>query len=168
MEDVLAVLGKTPLPIFLAAAGILLILVAALSLSRGRRTGVGLIGLLLLALAFAVYVYGTPVTPGIEEVIQITAPVPGAQVKSPVQVTGVGGPAFEGTLVIEVYGEDGTLVGEGIATIQTEEMGGRGPFQAQVAFSVETDQQGRVSVFMTSPRDGRIEHLSSVNVFLVP
>lgn len=168
MEDILAILGKTPLPVFLAVAGIALILVAVLALSKGRRTGVGLVGLLLIALAFAVYAYGTPVTPCVEEVIQISAPVPDSQVTSPIQVSGVGGPAFEGTLIIEVYGEDGTLVGEGIATIQAEEMSGRGPFQAQVTFSVETAQKGRVSVFMTSPRDGRIEHLSSVSVSLKP
>lgn len=164
MADIIAILRSIPLPIILAVGGVVFILAAAFGLSKGRQVWAGLIGLLLIILGILLYVM--PFAPCAEEVIRIVSPEPDAQVTSPVTVTGFGGPAFEGTMVIEVHSEDGELVGKGYAIIQADEMGQRGPFEAEVEFSVEMVQQGRISVFMISPRDGRIEHLSSVNVVL--
>jgi hypothetical protein len=166
MGDIVAVLRSTPLPIILAVGGILFILVAAFGLSKGRQVWLGLIGLLLIGLA--ILLSALSVSTGPEEVIQIFSPEPEAQVTSPVTVSGFGGPAFEGTMIIEVYREDGELVGKGFASIQADEMSQRGPFEGEVAYSVEAVQPGRISVFMISPRDGRIEHLASVTVVLSP
>ena len=171
MGDIFNTLQSTPVPLILAIGGIVFLFLAVVGhlevkLPKERQVWAGLIGLLLIILGILLYVI--PVSPCAEEVIQIFSPQPNAEVTSPVTVTGFGGPAFEGTMVIEVYREDGELVGKGYATIQADEMGQRGPFEAEVEFTVETVQHGRVSVFMISPRDGRIEHLSSANVLLAP
>jgi hypothetical protein len=83
-----------------------------------------------------------------------------------VLVTGISNPTFEQGLGIQVIGEDGTVIGEGAATISAE-WGQRGNFEALVAFtSPPDDEGGRISVFDVSPRDGGLVHLSSVEVTL--
>jgi len=87
-------------------------------------------------------------------------------VSSPVLVTGISNPTFEQHLGIQVLGEDGTVIGQGAATI-TADWGQRGNFEAEVAFESPTgDQPGRIIVFDTSARDGGLLHLSSVEVTL--
>jgi hypothetical protein len=166
MQDILTALRNLPLPIVVAAAGVIVLVVAAFGLSRGRQLWAGLVGLLLIAMAILAYMVQS--APRVEEVIQISAPSPNAQVTSPATVAGYGGPAFESTLTIEVAGEDGQVVGRGTATLQVDEMGQRGPFETRVEFTVGHAQPGRISVSIVSPRDGGIEHLASVNVTLAP
>ncbi len=172
MEDILGSLQGTLMPLILVVGGFIFLFLAIFGgalgqLRKGRQIWAGILGLLLVALG-VLLVGAPPVSPCVEEVIQVSSPNTGARVSSPMTVSGLGGPAFEGTLVIEVHREDGQLVGEGTAILHVNEMSERGPFETQVEFAVETEQGGRVSVFTVSPRDGRIEHLSSVNVRLEP
>jgi hypothetical protein len=172
VEDIFGSLQVTLLPLILVVGGFIFLFLAIFGgaldqLRKGRQIWAGTLGLLLIALG-VLLVNVAPVSPCVEEVIQVSSPKAGAQVASPVTVSGFAGPAFEGTLVIEVHGEAGQLVGEGTATLQVDEIDARGPFETQVVFTVDTEQGGRVSVFTVSPRDGRIEHLSSVNVRLAP
>jgi len=101
-----------------------------------------------------------------EEAIVITSPRGGETVSSPVLVAGISNPTFEQSLSIQVIGVDGTVIGEGAATISAD-WGQRGNFQVQVAFDPPPgDQPGRIIVFDASPRDGGLVHLSSVEVTL--
>jgi hypothetical protein len=83
-----------------------------------------------------------------------------------VSVTGISNPTFEQSLAIQVIGVDGTVIGEGAATISAD-WGQRGNFEAQVVFDPPpSDQPGRIIVLDVSPRDGGLVHLSSVEVTL--
>jgi hypothetical protein len=165
MGDVLAALETTPVPIILAAAGVILALVSAFGVSR-RGLWLGVIGLGLVTAAL-LWHFLPPVAVS-QEVIRIDSPQAGAQVTSPVTVSGFGGPAFESTLNVEVYNASGQVVGKDTLMLQMEEAGQRGAFHGQVAFKVDSVQPGRVSVFIVSPRDGGIQHLSSVEITLAP
>lgn len=101
-----------------------------------------------------------------EEAILITSPQPDEVVSSPVLVKGVSDPTFEQHLAIQVMGVDGTVIGQG-TTIIAADWGQRGPFEAQVTFTpLASEEPGRIVVFATSPRDGGLVHLSSVEVRL--
>jgi hypothetical protein len=166
MQDILTALSGLPLTLVVAGVGVVVLIFAAFGGSKGRQIWAGLVGLLLIAIAILLSM--RQVVPPAEEVIQISAPSPNAQITSPVTVSGYGGPAFESTLVVEVAGADGQPVGRGTAILQVDEMGQRGPFETRVEFSVASAQPGRISVFIVSPRDGGVEHLASVNVTLAP
>jgi hypothetical protein len=165
MGDILSALTSTPIPIILAGAGVILVLLSAFGSSR-RGLWLGLIGLGLVVAALLWHFL--PLQTSTEEIIDINSPQSGAQVTSPVTVNGFGGPAFESTLSVEVYDASGQVVGKDTLMLQVEESGQRGPFQGQVAFKVDRIQPGRISVFITSARDGGIQHLSSVEVTLAP
>lgn len=101
-----------------------------------------------------------------EEAILITSPKPGEVISSSVQVAGISDPTFEQHLAIQVIGGDGSVIGQGAATIAAD-WGQRGPFEAQIAFTPPASEEpGRIIVFDTSPRDGGLVHLSSVGVNL--
>lgn len=101
-----------------------------------------------------------------EEAIVITSPTSGETVSSPVLVTGISNPTFEQHLAIQVIGADGTIIGQGAATIAAD-WGQRGNFEAEVAFAPPpSDEPGRIIVFDVSARDGGLVHLSSVEVTL--
>jgi hypothetical protein len=81
-------------------------------------------------------------------------------------VAGISGPTFEQHLAIQVIGVDGSVIGQGGATIAAD-WGQRGPFEAQVTFTPPVSEEpGRIIVFAASPRDGGLVHLSSVEVRL--
>lgn len=163
--DILGALTNTPIPIVLAGAGVILALLSAFGASR-RGLWLGLIGLGLVVAALLWHF--VPLQTSTAEVIHIDSPQSGAQVTSPVTVSGFGGPAFESILSVEVSDASGQVVGKDTLMLQVEEAGQRGPFQGQVAFKVDGVQPGRISVFITSARDGGIQHLSSVEVTLAP
>lgn len=97
--------------------------------------------------------------------IAITEPAPGAAISSPLLVTGEG-MGFENQLGVQVLDEEGKLIGQTVAFI-TAELGKRGPFSAEITFTQPArEQAGRVVVFDTSPRDGSIVTLNSVEVRL--
>lgn len=100
------------------------------------------------------------------EVIQIAWPATGSAVASPVIISGVADGTFEQTLVIRITDETGNTLTTVPTTIVAEQ-GQRGPYEAEVQFSVPNDQPGRISVFSTSARDGGLIHLTSVEVTLL-
>jgi hypothetical protein len=89
-----------------------------------------------------------------------------SSVTSPVHVAGQSDPAFEQSIVVEVTDQNGAVVGQVPTQIQAD-VGQRGPFSAEVPFKIDADQPGRLSVYMTSARDGGVTHLSSVEVTLL-
>ena len=103
--------------------------------------------------------------PGRER-IQINAPASLAVVTSPVSVTGVGQAAQHNVLGVRVRDQGGAEIGSGNVSVSGP-LGSRGPFSGTVSYSLSGGSQpGRIEVFDTSPRDGNLIHLSSVEVTL--
>ncbi len=100
-----------------------------------------------------------------DEVISILSPAQNETIVSPVVVTGLAS-AFEQQITVRILDESGAEVGLGVGFIDAD-MGQRGPFTATVPFAVPLNTQfGRIQVYSVSPRDGAVEHLSSVTVRL--
>ncbi|MCX7708077.1 MAG: LysM peptidoglycan-binding domain-containing protein [Anaerolineae bacterium] len=98
------------------------------------------------------------------EEIVILSPGRGETITNPVTVTGVASSPFEQTVVVAVLDGSGEQIGL-VPGIIVGELGERGPFSVTVPFSVPVNSQpGRIQVFTESPRDGAMEHLSSVTV----
>ena len=98
------------------------------------------------------------------ERIQVTSPAAGATVYSPVTIQGVGQAIQHNTLGVRVRDEAGNEIGVGNASVSAP-LGNRGPFSGTVSFTLGGGSQpGRIAVFDTSPRDGALVHLSSVEV----
>ncbi len=108
----------------------------------------------------------TPTADPAREVILILQPGLSSSVASPVTVAGEADSTFEQNLVIQITDQDGAVLTTTPTTIQSE-LGTRGPFSAEVEFTVAADQPGRISVFSASARDGGLEHLASVEVTLL-
>ena len=102
--------------------------------------------------------------PGRER-IQINAPASLTTVSSPVTVSGVGQAAQHNMLGVRVRDQSGAEIGTGTLSV-TGPLGGRGPFSGSVSYAAVPSQPGRIEVFDTSPRDGNLIHLSSVEVTL--
>jgi hypothetical protein len=102
-----------------------------------------------------------------QEAILIESLGPGSRLTSPIQLQGQADPAFEGALAVRLLALDGSQLASLSATIQAG-IGQRGPFKAEIPFSVSQPQQAFLQVFATSPRDGGVTHLASVGVQLVP
>jgi len=103
--------------------------------------------------------------PGRER-IQINSPVGLAMVTSPIAVTGVGQATQHNELGLRVRDEAGMEIGTGTANVSGA-LGARGPFSGTVSYTLAaTTQPGRIEVYDTSPRDGNLIHLSSVDVTL--
>lgn len=82
-------------------------------------------------------------------------------------ISGFSASTFEQNLQLAVLDENGVVAGSSFTTIQTS-MGEPGPFEGDVPYSVTSEQPGSVQVYATSPLDGSIEHLASVEVKLKP
>lgn len=107
-----------------------------------------------------------PTVPCPCEEIVITVPGRGITVTSPVLVSGFASSPFEQTVVVAVLDAGGAPIGLAPGII-VGEYGQRGPFSVTVPFAVPANSQpGRIQVYTESPRDGAIEHLSSVTVAL--
>jgi hypothetical protein len=102
--------------------------------------------------------------PGRER-IQINTPAGLATVSSPVTIVGVGQAVQHNTLGVRVRDQGGAEVGSGNLSISGP-LGSRGPFSGSVSYAPSQSQPGRIEVFDTSPRDGNLIHLSSVEVTL--
>ena len=101
-----------------------------------------------------------------DEEIAISSPDRGVTVTNPALVTGFASSPFEQTVVVAVLDGSGGRIGLASGII-TGEYGQRGPFSVTVPFTVPANSQpGRIQVFTESPRDGALEHLSSVTVLL--
>lgn len=102
------------------------------------------------------------------EDIAILSPAPGETIGGGVaRVSGLAAPFFEQTLSISVVDASGAVVGSGTAAIQAE-AGQPGRFEGEVSYSVSEEQPGSIQVYVVSPRDGGMIHLSSVEVMLRP
>lgn len=124
----------------------------------GRLLGLG-------ALGAGIWWFVCKFCPGRER-IEITAPTPAASVTSPVTASGIGQATQHNQLGVRVRDESGAEIGLGTASV-TGALGARGPFSGTVSFALAGGSQpGRVEVFDTSPRDGNLVHLSSVEVVL--
>ncbi|OGO43644.1 MAG: hypothetical protein A2Z04_02000 [Chloroflexi bacterium RBG_16_57_9] len=100
------------------------------------------------------------------EAIIISRPARNATITSPVRVTGTGQAAQHNELAVHVLDEGGNIVGQGTVHISGQ-LGRRGPFSGDISFNIPSGTQvGAIQVFDTSPRDGHINHLNSVDVKL--
>ena len=84
-----------------------------------------------------------------------------------VQVSGIAAPIFEQTLVVDVLDVEGKVVGQA-ALIVPGEPGQPAHFEGDVTYTVAGEQRGAIQFYYTSPRDGGIVHLVSVEVALKP
>jgi hypothetical protein len=129
-------------------------------------------------------VSGTPVIESAgspDEIIAIFSPL-GAAVFSGgvVEFSGYSEYFFESNLGVMLCGEGGSglphkicgtddnVLAEGYATIESPDIGQPGPFSGSITYSVAAETHARLVIFAVSPRDGGIEHLSSVEVVLNP
>lgn len=109
---------------------------------------------------------GTSACPAGCEVISIFSPTVGMAVTSPVTVTGIGTSSFEQILVVRVVDATGLEIGRGSAIISGTN-GQPGMYTAAISYTVPiATQAGRIQVYSIGPRDGAIEHLTSVEVRL--
>ncbi|TFH32412.1 MAG: hypothetical protein E4G99_12750, partial [Anaerolineales bacterium] len=107
-----------------------------------------------------------PMQIGGQEAISILEPGPGSYLVSPMRLVGVADPAHEQTLFVRVLLPDGSeRIGLQPVNIAAP-LGERGPFEAEIPFSVSRDEQVFVQVYALSGRDGGITHLASVGVTL--
>jgi hypothetical protein len=102
------------------------------------------------------------------ERIAITRPAFDARVSSPVTVSGKGSATQHNELGIRIRDVDGKVIGEGTAHVKGQ-LGRRGPYTAKVKYVLKGKAHpGRIEVFDTSPRDGELVHLATVEVRLTP
>ncbi len=101
------------------------------------------------------------------EAILIRTPGNSSRVTSPVRVAGEADSTFEQALTVRIVTVDGETLATQPATIAAE-LGQRGPYEAEVAFTVDEETQAWIQVFATSARDGGITHLSAVGLLLAP
>jgi len=106
-----------------------------------------------------------PIDPNTPEGITILFPNQGAPVKGAVKVAAA--TLLGSKVIVEV--RDATDKTVGRVEQQVEPVAGQ-PAQVlvEVPFQVSAAQPGRVLVYVLNPRDGQTEHLSSVEVNLVP
>jgi len=86
---------------------------------------------------------------------------------------------FESSLALALCGEGGTgapdficgtvdnILAEGYVMIDSPDIGRSGPFGGTITYSVAAPIRARLVVYAVSPRDGAIEHLSSVEITLM-
>jgi LysM repeat protein len=99
------------------------------------------------------------------EMIAIISPSPGVTVSNPIQISGYAAGAGQ-ELVVRVLDAAGVEIGLDYATIDADP-GEAGPYSATISYTMPVDPQlGRIQVYSLSPRDGAIEHLSSLEVNL--
>jgi LysM repeat protein len=84
------------------------------------------------------------------------------------QVEGFGLASFEQTLVVEVQDEMGNVVGETPVIVDAPDLGEPGLFEAEVEYSIDSPQPGRIVVRDPSPAFGGDVYLTSVEVRLEP
>ena len=103
------------------------------------------------------------------ESIQIMAPQPGDTIAvGVVRVEGFGLASFEGTLVIEVYDEQGNLVSSVPTIVDAPDIGLPGTFSVDVAYSVTAEGAGRIVVVDPLPAFNGLGHIASVEFRLLP
>jgi predicted secreted protein len=104
---------------------------------------------------------------GPPEAILILEPGPGSRLISPLRVAGMADSTFEQHLLLRLVLDDGTEIAAGPVIIQSE-LGSRGPFEGELAFTVAGERNALIQISSQSARDGGITHLASVGVTLAP
>lgn len=104
------------------------------------------------------------------EAIWIQTPGSGSRLVGQVHIQGEAEPTFEQTLVVQVVALDQEpfpVLAQDTVIIGAD-VGLRGAFVADLTFDpgAVSDRPGAVNVFSTSPRDGGITHLASIQVTL--
>jgi hypothetical protein len=103
------------------------------------------------------------------EQIVIQAPSPGSLLPGGrARVEGIGVASFEGTFVIELVDENGTVIASQPVISEAPDMGLPGTFSADLTFNVSQTGPGRIVVRDPSPAFGGDVHLASVEVRLEP
>lgn len=115
------------------------------------------------------------------EVHAIHVPAPRAEISGgALRVEGFSDYTFEANLALVLCGEGGSgapdpicgtvdnVLAHGVALIAAPDIGQPGPFTADLAYAVSAPVSARLVVYSTSPRDGGLTHLASVNVILNP
>lgn len=114
-----------------------------------------------------------PIDPNTPEGIMIAFPNSGAQVKSAVKVVAATIPQKMGTswlgpkVIVEVRDANDKTVGR-VEQPVDQITGQPAQVLVEVPIQVSAAQPGRVLVYALNPRDGQTEHLSSVEVNLMP
>ncbi|MGF1506786.1 MAG: Gmad2 immunoglobulin-like domain-containing protein [Anaerolineae bacterium] len=92
--------------------------------------------------------------------ITIDSPEEGAQVPAgqPVQIEGWGAALFEGTVGSEVLAEDGSVITQTFALVDSPEAGtgGEGPWTVSIDVPDQPGSTITVRAYATSPRDGSV------------
>jgi hypothetical protein len=98
--------------------------------------------------------------------IVVRAPSSGAEISSPVRISGTAD-VFEGVVSFQVVDATGEVLA---ATNTTASCGSgcRGAFHATLAFFTPLRQHGAVEAYEVSEKDGSMRHLVRVAVTLVP
>jgi hypothetical protein len=99
--------------------------------------------------------------------ILIQSPGSSSLITSPVTISGEANPTFEQNLAVVLSAMDGQILAEQPVIIQTE-AGQRGPFSIDLTFTVDSEQDGRITIKDYSPMDGGLISVSSVEVTLLP
>jgi hypothetical protein len=109
-----------------------------------------------------------PTAIAVPEAIMVLEPGPGSRVVSPLHLAGMADSTFEQVLSVQLVSFEGGLLEELAPVMIQSEMGQRGPFSADLEFSIDREQNALIQVLAHSPRDGGVTHLSSVGVTLLP
>lgn len=97
------------------------------------------------------------------ENIKVYAPAQGAQVTSPLVISGEAR-VFEGTVNYRILDETGSIISEGFTTAASPEMGEFGPYALTADYTPPATATGKLEVFNYSARDGSVENLVTVIV----
>lgn len=95
----------------------------------------------------------------------VDTPPAGTEVSSPLRITGKAA-VFEGTFQYRLESADGTVLTEGFAT--TDNGVGWGDLDTTIRFDVDTRQDGTLTVFEYSARDGSIQSERTTPLTLLP
>lgn len=97
-----------------------------------------------------------------------------------VRLSGYADYVFENQLNVVICGAGGSgapeafcgtpdnVLGSGTVFVSSPDFNLPGAFSGEVAYSVTQETRGRIVVYSTSPRDGKVTHLTSVEVVLKP
>ncbi len=102
-----------------------------------------------------------------EPFVKITTPVSGTVlIDDSILVTGTGGGLFEGNVVLQAEDASGNVLLTQPTTLRGDNvgMGGSGDWETTLSVTVVPGTRGRIVAFSTSPADGSIVALDSVDV----
>lgn len=98
--------------------------------------------------------------------IVVDTPAPNTTVTSPVTISG-DADVFEANVSISILGPDMEEIATDFATA-TCGTGCRGTFEKDVAFAVDSSQEGWIEVYESSAEDGSHQHVVLIPVILEP